>query len=118
MVRDKTCPAAMQGPLAGDDPRCFAGYDEGQREGAASSSYDAAGGPYEGAPLPLDPAPASGLRPSPRIKKYYFDDMPVTDAVPCGPAVQAAVRRRPTTPLRPTTPATGGPDLPQADLSR
>ena len=74
MIRDNLM-AAMQGlaviPL-------FAGYDEETRTGRIFS-YDVAGGPYE--EHRFHSIGSGSLFAKSALKKYYSDDMPVTDAI-------------------------------------
>jgi proteasome beta subunit len=96
MVRDNL-PAAMQGlamiPL-------FAGYDEDSGIGRIYS-YDAAGGPYE--EHRFHAIGSGSVFAKSALKKYYSDDMSVTDAVlACIQALYDAAD---------DDSATGGPDL-------
>jgi proteasome beta subunit len=96
MVRDHL-PAAMQGlamiPL-------FAGYDEDTGIGRIYS-YDAAGGPYE--EHRFHSIGSGSVFAKSALKKYYTEDMPVTDAVlACVQALYDAAD---------DDSATGGPDL-------
>jgi proteasome beta subunit len=96
MVRDNL-PAAMQGlamiPL-------FAGYDEDAGIGRIYS-YDAAGGPYE--EHRFHSIGSGSVFAKSALKKYYTDDMPVTDAVlACVQALYDAAD---------DDSATGGPDM-------
>jgi proteasome beta subunit len=96
MVRDNL-PAAMQGlaviPL-------FTGYDEDAGAGRIYS-YDAAGGPYE--EHRFHSIGSGSLFAKSALKKYYNDDMPVTDAIlACVQALYDAAD---------DDSATGGPDL-------
>jgi proteasome beta subunit len=96
MVRDNL-PAAMQGlamiPL-------FAGYDEEAGIGRIYS-YDAAGGPYE--EHRFHSIGSGSVFAKSALKKYYADDMPVTDAVlACVQALYDAAD---------DDSATGGPDM-------
>jgi proteasome beta subunit len=98
IVRDNL-PAAMQGlamiPL-------FAGYDEDAGTGRIFS-YDAAGGPYE--EHRYHSIGSGSVFAKSALKKYYFDDMPVSDAVlACVQALYDAAD---------DDSATGGPDLPR-----
>ncbi len=98
MVRDNL-PAAMQGlamiPL-------FAGYDEDTGTGRIFS-YDAAGGPYE--EHRYHSIGSGSVFAKSALKKYYFDDMPIADAVlACVQALYDAAD---------DDSATGGPDLPR-----
>jgi proteasome beta subunit len=98
IVRDNL-PAAMQGlamiPL-------FAGYDEDAGTGRIFS-YDAAGGPYE--EHRFHSIGSGSVFAKSALKKYYFDDMPVSDAVlACVQALYDAAD---------DDSATGGPDLPR-----
>jgi proteasome beta subunit len=96
MIRDNLM-AAMQGlaviPL-------FAGYDEETRAGRIFS-YDVAGGPYE--ERRFHSVGSGSLFAKSALKKYYSDDMSVTDAVlACVQALYDAAD---------DDSATGGPDL-------
>jgi proteasome beta subunit len=98
IVRDNL-PAAMQGlamiPL-------FTGYDEDTGTGRIFS-YDAAGGPYE--EHRFHSIGSGSVFAKSALKKYYFDDMPITDAVlACVQALYDAAD---------DDSATGGPDLPR-----
>jgi proteasome beta subunit len=98
MVRDNL-PAAMQGlamiPL-------FAGYDEDTRTGRIFS-YDVAGGPYE--EHRFHSIGSGSVFAKSALKKYYSDDMPITNAVlACVQALYDAAD---------DDSATGGPDLPR-----
>ena len=74
MIRSNL-PMAMQGlavvPL-------FAGYDS-ESEAGRIFSYDVAGGPYE--ELRFHSIGSGSLFAKSALKKYYSDDMPVTDAI-------------------------------------
>ena len=89
MVRDNL-PAAMQGlamiPL-------FAGYDEDAGSGRIFS-YDVAGGPYE--EHRFHSIGSGSVFAKSALKKYYFDDMPITDA--SWPACRRCTTRLTTTP--------------------
>ena len=96
MIRDNLM-AAMQGlaviPL-------FAGYDEDAGAGRIFS-YDVAGGPYE--EHRFHSIGSGSIFAKSALKKYYSDDMPVTDAVlACVQALYDAAD---------DDSATGGPDL-------
>jgi proteasome beta subunit len=96
MIRDNLA-AAMQGlaviPL-------FAGYDEDAGVGRIFS-YDAAGGPYE--EHRFHAIGSGSIFAKSALKKYYSEDMPVTDAVlACVQALYDAAD---------DDSATGGPDL-------
>jgi proteasome beta subunit len=96
MIRDNLM-AAMQGlaviPL-------FVGYDEETRTGRIFS-YDVAGGPYE--EHRFHSIGSGSVFAKSALKKYYFDDMPVTDAVlACVQSLYDAAD---------DDSATGGPDL-------
>jgi proteasome beta subunit len=96
MIRDNLM-AAMQGlvfiPL-------FAGYDEGAGTGRIFS-YDVAGGPYE--EHRFHSIGSGSIFAKSALKKFYFDDMPVTDAaLACVQALYDAAD---------DDSATGGPDL-------
>ncbi len=96
MIRDNLM-AAMQGlaviPL-------FAGYDEETRTGRIFS-YDVAGGPYE--EHRFHSIGSGSLFAKSALKKYYSDDMPLTDAIlACVQALYDAAD---------DDSATGGPDL-------
>ena len=98
MVRDNL-PAAMQGlamiPL-------FAGYDEDSGAGRIFS-YDPAGGPYE--EHRFHSIGSGSVFAKSALKKYYIDDMSVTDVVlACVQALYDAAD---------DDSATGGPDLPR-----
>jgi len=98
MIRDNLV-AAMQGlvfiPL-------FAGYDEEAGVGRIFS-YDVAGGPYE--EHRFHSIGSGSIFAKSALKKYYSDDMPVTDAVlACVQALYDAAD---------DDSATGGPDLPR-----
>jgi proteasome beta subunit len=98
MVRDNL-PAAMQGlamiPL-------FAGYDEDSGAGRIFS-YDPAGGPYE--EHRYHSIGSGSVFAKSALKKYYIDDMSVTDVVlACVQALYDAAD---------DDSATGGPDLPR-----
>jgi proteasome beta subunit len=96
MIRDNLM-AAMQGlvmiPL-------FAGYDEDARAGRIFS-YDVAGGPYE--EHRFHSIGSGSVFAKSALKKYYTDDMPVSDAVlACVQALYDAAD---------DDSATGGPDV-------
>ena len=96
MIRDNLM-AAMQGlaviPL-------FAGYDEDRGSGRIFS-YDVAGGPYE--EHRFHSIGSGSVFAKSALKKYYDDDMPVTDAIlACVQALYDAAD---------DDSATGGPDL-------
>jgi proteasome beta subunit len=96
MIRDNLA-AAMQGlaviPL-------FAGYDEGAGVGRIFS-YDAAGGPYE--EHRFHSIGSGSVFAKSALKKYYSEDMPVTDAIlACVQSLYDAAD---------DDSATGGPDL-------
>jgi proteasome beta subunit len=98
MVRDNLMPA-MQGlaviPL-------FAGYDEETGTGRIFS-YDVAGGPYE--EHRFHSIGSGSVFAKSALKKLYFDDMPISDAVlACVQALYDAAD---------DDSATGGPDLPR-----
>jgi proteasome beta subunit len=96
MVRDNLAPA-MQGLAA---VPLFAGYDEATRLGRIFS-YDVAGGPYE--EHRYHSIGSGSIFAKSALKKLYFDDMSVSDAVlSCVQALYDAAD---------DDSATGGPDL-------